>query len=162
GSDNNGFRFYVLDAAGKVGDESHRINDAYAWARYEFGLDEARRREAALHELAEFNDTQSIELISEQVGKDRDHALRKLATQLLAESNHPRAAKLLEQWLKHQDEAVRVAALEGLRKHLGEQDLRPLDLALQVEKADVGRLAVQALEKLAARDDQALTRLMGA
>ena len=51
-----------------------------------------------------------------------------------------------------------MAALKGLRKHLGEEDLRPLDLALKVEKADVGRLAVQALEKLAAKDDQALSR----
>ncbi|HXG11676.1 MAG TPA: HEAT repeat domain-containing protein, partial [Gemmataceae bacterium] len=162
GCDDNSFRFYVLDAAGKVGDQSHRINDAYAWARYEFAQDDARRREAALRTLAGFNDTPSIELISEQVGKDADHALRKLAAQLLGESNHPRAAKLLEQWLQHADEAVRVAALEGLRKHLGEQDLRPLDWALNVEKADVGRLAVQALEALAARDDQALTRLMEA
>ena len=60
------------------------------------------------------------------------------------------------------DEAVRVAAFQGLRQHLGEDDLRPLDLALKAEKADVGRLAVQALEALAAKDDQALARLIEA
>ena len=59
------------------------------------------------------------------------------------------------------DEAVRVSAFHGLRTHLGESDLRPIDLALKAEKSDVGRLAVQALESLATRDDQALARLVG-
>ena len=69
---------------------------------------------------------------------------------------------MLEKCLSHNDEAVRVAALQGLRKHLGEENLQPLDLALKVDKADVGKLAVQALEKLAAKDDQALARLTDA
>jgi ParB family chromosome partitioning protein len=157
--DDNTFRFFLLDAAGKFGDQTHKLYDAYAWVRHEFAQDESRRREAALKALASYHDTASIELVSEQVGKDNDHGLRLLATQLLGDSDHPRAAKLLEQWLNHADEAVRLAALQGLRKHRGEQDLRPLDLALKVEKADVGRAAVQALETLAKRDDQALTRL---
>ena len=62
----------------------------------------------------------------------------------------------------HRDEAVRVSAFHGLRKHLGKSDLRPIDLALKAEKPDVGRLAVQALETLAAKDDQALARLTDA
>jgi HEAT repeat protein len=160
GCDDNSFRVFPIEEDGKFGDQSHRFNDAYAWARYEFTQDESRRRETALRALAGWNDTASIELISEQVGKDGDHVVRKLAAELLGQSSHPRAAKLLEQWLRHSDEAVRVAAFEGLRRHLGAEDLRPLDWALQVEKADVGRLAVRALEGLAARDDQALTRLM--
>lgn len=157
--DDNSFRLFAVEEDGKVGDATHRFNDGYAWARSELGLDDPRRRETALRTLAEFGDTVSIELVSEQIGKDADHALRLLATQLLGSSKHPRAPRLIEEQLSHSDEAVRLAALEGLRKHLGEQDLRPLELALKVEKADVGRAAVQGLEALAQRDDQALARL---
>src|SRR5205085_3859596 len=68
-------------------------------------------------------------------------------------------ARLLEGWLKHPDEAVCVAALDGLRRHLGQEDLRPLELALKAEKAKVGEAAVEGLRGLAAKDDQALARL---
>ncbi len=67
---------------------------------------------------------------------------------------------MLENGLGHADEAVRVTSFEGLRRHLGAEHLRPLDLALKAEKADIGRLAVQALESLATRDDRALSRLI--
>src|SRR5262249_21913675 len=90
---------------------------------------------------------------------DADHGLRLLACRLLGESSHPRASKLLETGLKHADEAVCVAALQGLRRHLGEADLRPLELALRVEKPQVGQAAVEALTALAGKDDQALARL---
>ena len=155
-------RLFPIDAAGKLGDLSHRVHGAVAWVKHELTQNEPKRREAALRTLAAWADTPSIELLAQQVSADADHALRLLAAQLLSDSGHPRAAKLLEKGLTHNDEAVRVAALTGLRKHLGEADLRPLDLALAAEKADVGRLAVQALQTLAARDDQALARLVKA
>jgi ParB family chromosome partitioning protein len=160
--DDNLLRFFLLDEEGKFGDLTHKIYNATVWATNELAQDDPRRRETALRTLAGWNDTPSIEVIAEQIGKDGDHGLRLLATRLLADSGHPRAAKLLEKVLNHSDEAVRVAAFQGLRKHLGEQDLRPLDLALQTGKADVGKLAVAALEKLASRDDQALARLLSA
>ena len=100
-----------------------------------------KRRSSA---LAEFNDNASIELLSEQIGKDGDHGLRLLATQLLGEATNPRAAKALEKRLSHPDEAVRLAALNGLRKQLGEGDLRPLDLALKTDQPDIGQVAVEA------------------
>src|SRR5262249_30346696 len=89
-------RFFLLDAAGKFGDLTHKVYDAYAWAKQEFAENDSRRREAALQTLAGYNDTLSIELISAQTGRDSDHGLRLLATQLLGDSRHPRAAKLLE------------------------------------------------------------------
>src|SRR5438874_6695597 len=101
-------------------------------------------------------------MIGEQIAADADHGLRVLATELLGAGGNPRAVKVLEKSLTHNDEAVRVAALKGLRRHLGETALQPLDLALKAEKADVGRRAVQALEKLAPRDDQAFSRLTDA
>ncbi len=160
-SDDNTLRFLPLDAAGKIGEPSHRIYDACARARHEFSENEAPRREAALKELAEFGDARSVELIAEQVA-DPDHALRLMAAELLGRSNHPKAPSLLEGCLNHGDEAVRVASFRGLRRHLGESSLRPIDLALKAEKADIGKLAVEALQPLAKQDDQALSRLTNA
>ena len=160
--DDNTFRFFPIDAAGKIGELSQRVHDAYTLAANELAEDDPKRREAALKELADLGDTRAIDLISAQVGADVDHVLRRQAVELLGASEHPRAGTLLEKWLGHADEAVRVSSFRGLRKQLGEADLRPLDLALKVDKADVGRLAVQALENLAIRDDRALARLLDA
>jgi ParB family chromosome partitioning protein len=156
--DDNTLRFFPIDAAGKIGDLSLRVYDAYAQAKHELSQDEAPRRETALKELAGFGDARSIELIAEQTA-DPDHALRLMAAELLGASTHPRASALLEGCLNHADEAVRVASFRGLRRHLGESSLRPIDLALKAEKADVGKLAVEALQPLAKTDDQALSRL---
>ncbi|WP_406694960.1 HEAT repeat domain-containing protein [Singulisphaera sp. Ch08] len=158
--EDNTLRFFTLDAAGKFGEPSHRVEGAQRRALNELAQPESRQREAAIEELAEFDDAASLELISAQVGQDADPALRLLAVRKLGGSKHPRAAKLLEPWLGESGEAVRLAALEGLRRHLGETDLRPLDLALKVEKADVGCEAVRALETLAKQDDRAFARLL--
>jgi ParB family chromosome partitioning protein len=160
--DDNTLRFFALDDEGKFGDPIVKVGDAYARAKAELNREETTRREAALRDLASYNDTPAIEMIGAQIPTDADHGLRVLGTELLGNSGHPKAVPILEKSLSHADEAVRVAALTGLRKHLGQEDLRPLDLALKAEKADVGRLAVQALEKLAAKDDQALGRLSDA
>jgi ParB family chromosome partitioning protein len=160
--DDNTLRVFPTDAAGKVGELSHKVHDAYARARVELGHDEARRRQAALDELAALGDVRAVELISEQVGRDPDHGLRQAAARMLGDSPLPRASALLEPWLGHADEAVRVAAFEGLRKHLGAADLKPLDLALKAEKADVGKRAVRALGGLAKTDDRAMARLLEA
>ncbi len=157
--DDNTIRVFPVDAAGKIGDASHRVYDAYARAKQELSQDDPTRREEALKALAGYADTRALDLIAERVDSDADHALRRLAAELLGASHHARAATLLEKLLGHRDEAVRVSAFHGLRRHLGETDLRPIDLALKAEKADVGRLAVGALEGLAAKDDQALARL---
>ncbi|MGP0065863.1 MAG: HEAT repeat domain-containing protein [Isosphaeraceae bacterium] len=160
--DDNTIRVFPVDVAGKIGDSSHRVYDAYARAKHELSQDDPTRREEALKALAGYADTRGIELIAQQAESDADHALRRLSADLLGASAHARAATLLEKLLGHRDEAVRVSAFHGLRKHLGESDLRPIDLALKAEKPDVGRLAVQALETLAPRDEQALARLVGA
>ena len=156
--DDNTLRFFPIDAAGKVGDLSLKVLDAYAQAKHELNQAEAPRREAALRTLAGFGDARSLELIAGQVA-DPDHALRLMAAESLGASTHPRAPTLLEACLNHDDEAVRVASFRGLRRHLGESSLRPIDLALKAEKADVGKLAVEALEPLATKDELALTRL---
>jgi ParB family chromosome partitioning protein len=153
--DGNTLRLFPLDAAGKVGELAARVHGAADWAKHELTGGDVKARESTLRQLADWNDTPAVELIAQQVQADVDHGLRLVATQLLAGSSHPRAVQLLEKPLAHADEAVRTAAFAGLRKLRGEQDLRPLDLALDAGKADVGRLAVQALEKLAAKDDQA-------
>jgi ParB family chromosome partitioning protein len=119
-------------------------------------------REAALRMLAGFADAAAIKRIGSQMSSDADHTLRLLACRLLGEASHPHAAKALEKGLDHREEAVRLLAFDGLRRHAGPNDLRPLALALKVSKADVGVRAVQALETLAQKDDQALAQLTGA
>jgi ParB family chromosome partitioning protein len=160
--DDNTLRFFALDEEGKFGEAGVRVHGADDWAKYELGQDDPRRREAALRALAGWADADAIKRITAQMGRDPDHGLRLLACRLLAESAHPRAARGLEKGLTHGDEAVRLASFDGLRRHAGPNDLRPLVLALKAEKADVGTRAVQALEGLAAKDDQALARLVGA
>ena len=160
--DDQTIRIFPVDAAGKIGDLSNRVHDAYARAKHELSQDDPTRREEALKALAGYADTRALDLIAEQVEVDADHALRRLAADLLGNSGHPRAATLLEKLLGNRDEAVRVSAFHGLRKHLGESDLKPIDLALKADKPDIGRLAVEALETLAAKDDQALARLSDA
>jgi ParB family chromosome partitioning protein len=160
--DDNTLRFFELDEEGKFGEAGNRVHGVEAWAKQELGQGEPGRRETALRTLAGFGDEASVKRIAAQMGADRDHALRLLACQLLCDSKHPRAAKALEKGLEHADEKVRVAAFEGLRRYAGPKDLRPLTLALKAGKADVGQRAVQALEALAAKDDQAMARLVGA
>jgi ParB family chromosome partitioning protein len=160
--DDNTLCFFLLDDEGKFGEPGARVRGADDWAKYELRQGDPRRREAALRALAGWADAGAIKRLAAQMGSDPDHGLRLVACRLLAESAHPKAARGLEKGLTHADEAVRLASFEGLRRHAGPNDLRPLVLALKAEKADVGIRAVQALEGLAAKDDQALARLVGA
>ncbi len=155
----NTLRFFVIDAGGKFGQPTAVARDVYAWADHEFQQNDARRRETALQTLAALNDAASIQRLAQRVAQDDDHTLRLLAAQLLADATHPRVPGELEKHLQHRDEAVRLAVFAGLRKRLGSNDLRPMDLALGTGKADVGLAAVQALEELAAQNDEALARL---
>jgi ParB family chromosome partitioning protein len=160
--DDNTLRFFALDEEGKFGDAGARVHGADAWAEHELAQADPRRREAALRALAGLADARSLKRLAAQMAGDADHALRLLACRLLGESDRPRAAKALEKGLLHNDEAVRVLAFEGLLRHAGPGDLRPLALALKADRADVGVRAVQALESLAAGDEQARARLAGA
>jgi ParB family chromosome partitioning protein len=156
----NSLRFFPLDDEGKFADAGDRIFGVAGWAKNEFASSDSKRREAALRKLAGFADTTSVEAIAARMKSEPDHTLRLLACRLLGESKHPRAGKLLEKGLRHTDEAVRLEAFDGLRRHSGPDDLRPIVLALEAEKADVGKRAVAALEGLAKKDDQAMARLV--
>jgi ParB family chromosome partitioning protein len=158
----NTLRFFQLDGEGRFGEAGARVHGVEGWATSELAQPDPRRREAALRALAGFADATSLQRLAAQMARDPDHGLRLLACQLLAASSHPHAAAALENGLQHREEAVRVAAFEGLRRHTGPQGLRPMALALKAEKADVGRRAVQALEGLARKDDQAMAQLVGA
>jgi ParB family chromosome partitioning protein len=159
GGEDNTLRAFAIDAAGKPSALVLRGYDAMASTRDDLAGDDPRAREAAIRRLAEFDDAASLALLAEQAGRDADHGLRLLAAQLLGESDHPKAPTLLEGLLSHAEAAVRTAAFEGLRRQRGKADLRVLDLALKAEKPEIGKLAVEALEALAPKDDQALTRL---
>jgi ParB family chromosome partitioning protein len=158
----NTLRFFQLDEEGKFGEATVTTYGVDAWAKNELSQGDPKRRESALRTLAGFADEISLKRIASQMKDDPDHALRLLACQLLGASKHPRAPKLLEDGLKHKDEAVRIEAFEGLRRLAGPKDLRPLTLALKTERGDIGVRAVRALEGLAGEDDQARARLIEA
>ncbi|MEZ6127907.1 MAG: HEAT repeat domain-containing protein [Planctomycetaceae bacterium] len=158
----NSLRFWLLDAGGRFGQLVYTVRDAYANAEEELSQNDVSRRQAALKQLAAFNDAASLNLISQQIDRDDDHGQRLLATELLGAADHPKVVNLLEPRLKHREEGVRLAAFAGLRKQLGDADLRPLDLALKAKQKDIGIAAVQALQKLADKDDLALARLVSA
>lgn len=155
-------RLFALDAAGKVGDPIRTFTGALAWARAELAASDAGRREAALAALAQWNDAPSLDLLLARAQEDPDHGLRVSAATLLGGTKNPRSKAGLERLLNARDEAVRRAALGGLRALEGESALRPLELALAARKPDIGVVAVDALVALAARDDQALARLVAA
>ncbi|MCB9636121.1 MAG: HEAT repeat domain-containing protein, partial [Sandaracinus sp.] len=160
--DDETLRVFPLDAGGKVGERALSVHDVYAWARQELGASDAKRREKALVDLAALDDAAAIALLAERAGSDPDHALKVEATNLLGRSGNPRAVEPLERLIRAPEEKVRLAALAGLRALVGAGDLRPLELALQAKKRDVGVEAVDALVTLAARDDEASARLVKA
>ena len=159
GGEDNTLRTFAIDSAGKPAALVLRGYDAMASTKDDLSGEDPRAREAAIRRLSEFDDATSLELLAEQAARDADHGLRLLAVQLLGRSDHPRAPALLEGLFSHAEAAVRSAAFEGLRRQRGEADLRVLDLALKAEKPEIGKLAVEALEGLASKDDQALSRL---
>ena len=160
--DDSSLRFFKLDDEGKFGDATVRVHGADDWAKNELGQKDPKVREAALRTLAGFADAAALKRIGAQMGSDSDHTLRLLACRLLGDSSHPRAVRALEKGLDHREEAVRLLAFDGLRRHAGPGDLRPLALAIKTGKPDVGIRAVQALEALALKDDQAMAQLTGA
>ncbi len=154
GADNT-LRFVLIDKAGRFGAMTHRLYDAYSRAEQLLNTGDVAQRGDALHSLAEYDDTRSVEMIARQVQEDNDAGLRLRACQLLAKSSHARAAKLLEPLLEHADEKVRLVAFEGLVAASEKGSRRPLELALQSGQANVGLAAVYALEPLAKKDEQA-------
>jgi ParB family chromosome partitioning protein len=160
--DDSTLRLYAMDAAGKLGERVMTFRDAYAWVRHEFEQSEVGRRDKALEAASGYDDQGGVDLLKERAGSDPEHALRVKATVLLGNLDNPRAVQPLESLIQAPEEQVRLAALTGLRRHLGEKNLRPLELALAAKQRDVGVQAVQALEKLAPSDDEAMSRLVRA
>jgi ParB family chromosome partitioning protein len=162
GCADNSLRFFPLDEEGRFGEPGARVHGADDWAKNELEQSDPKRRESALWALRDFADGEAVKRIYHQMNHDADHALRLLACEVLADMKHARATRALEKALDHKDGAVRLSAFDGLRKHFEAHDLRPLILALKTEQADVGQRAVKELEALAAKDDQAMARLVSA
>src|SRR5262249_46349263 len=152
----NTIRILKLEADGKFPEDpvAARIFGASEWVKNELAQQyDPKRRERALKTLAEWNDSASIDILGEQLTTNPDPQLRLAATKLLAESGNPRVGKILEKAIGHADGKVRVQAFHGLFRP-AKPDFGPIDLALKTGQADVGVLAVKALEPLAKTDDQ--------
>ncbi len=163
--DDNSIRFLKLEADGKFPEDDvvhAKVTGAADWIRNELAQTyDPRRREKALKVLAEWNDSASIEILGEQLARDSDHKVRETIAELLVKSQNPRVVKILEKAIGHGDKNVRLIAFKGLHDR-AKTDLGPIDLALKTGQSDVGVEAVKALEPLAKKDDQALTRLVDA
>ncbi len=133
---------------------------AAAWVENELADEyDSKQREKAVKQLADWNDAASLERIAKQLAADKDQTVRVYAAKMLGQSTNPRAVTLLEPFVAHADDKVRVEAFKGLQNRLGASDYRPIDAGLKTGKADVGVLAVKSLEPLAKTDDQGLARL---
>jgi len=160
--DDGSIRLFPLDAEGKIEERVRVYKGAMEWAKGQLNSKEVKDRKAALKTLARWNDAPAIDLLAVRAEKDADHELKVLAADLLGGSGNPRAVKHLEKLLRVKQEAVRMKALKGLRALEGEENLRPLKLALDVGRADIGKAAVGGLRALAKKDDQAFTLLIQA
>lgn len=163
--DDNTIRFLRLEKDGRFPDDDvvhAKVTGAADWIRNELAQTyDPRRREKALKVLAEWKDSASIDILGTQITRDPDHQIRKTVAELLVASDSPRVVKILEKAIGHSDAKVRLIAFKGLNER-ATADLGPMDLAFQTGHADVGVEAVKALEPLAKKDDQALTRLVDA
>ncbi len=160
--DDNSIRLIKLEADGKFPDDpvTAKVTGAADWVQNELSQRyDPKRREKALRVLAEWKDSASIDILGEQLTRDPDNKIRELIADLLTKSDNPRVGKILERAIGHGDSKVREIAFRGLFRPL-KPDLLPIDLALKTGHADVGVLAIKALEPLAKADDQALTRLV--
>ncbi len=155
----NTLRCFSLDDAGKPVEMRTKFHDVYALAKYELGRSDPAQRQAVLEMLAGLCDRRSLEIIAGQVTSDKDAGVRRAAVALIADARHESTAGFLEKFIGHSDEAVRLAAFQGLIGKLTDTPLKPVDLALAAGKADVGSAAILLLEKSAAGDDQAMARL---
>ena len=164
--DDTSIRLIPLSDEGRFPEEISNYQvwrGALAWARNELSTGwDSKRRERALKQLAEWGDTACLDLIAEQVEKDQDSAVRVAGTRLLGDSTSLRAATLLEPLVNHFEPKVRSAAFWGLRRRLGDDDPRPIDLALAGGKPEVGVLAIAELEKRGRSDDVALAKIVAA
>lgn len=161
-SDDDKIRLFPLDEAGKVLDRNQLFHGAIATIEHELAQSDPERRRVALDTLARYADAASIDLLAASAVGDADHQLQIHAIKALGTIENPRAVPALEELLRANTEAARWEALRGLRGHVGEQDLRPLSLALASGHADIGMEAVRALEAPASSDEQAHVMLVGA
>lgn len=168
--DDNSIRLFQLneedgrfDETALEDDDTVTYRGGMDWARNEFeNTWDTKAREKALKQLAEWNDTASLELLAKRIGEDRDAGVRVTATKLLGLVSNPRVATLLEPYLTANDQAIRTQVFKGLQHQLGKADYRPIDAALKTGHPEIGVLALNALTPLANQDDQALARIVAA
>ena len=160
--EDDSIRFVLIDEAGKFASTLCRVYDATARARHQLGNSDPKIRGEAIHDLADYDDQESVEMLAAQVKKDSDRPLRAKAAELLTKSQHPRSTQLLDGLVKHDDPKVRITAFEGIVDRFESDPIRSIKRGLEVKFANVGCAAVKLLEKLAKDDDVARNLLVKA
>jgi ParB family chromosome partitioning protein len=153
-------RIIGLDADEKFTEVKARINNGYELAKWRFTQTDPALREQALELLASYDDKRAFDLLSNQLKAEQDQKLRNHLIALVAKAKHPQAKNLLETALKDtRHDSVRQAAFKALVARQGEQDIRPLELALATEQLDIGKDALKLLAERAANLPAALQAL---
>ena len=162
-SDDDAIRLFPLHVkTEKVQSRTHLFQGAIASARNELVQSDQTRRDAALDLLAGWDDAIAIEILASLASSGSTPKFQTRATAHLGTSKHARAIPPLQKLLRSSTEGVRKSALSGLRRHLGDADLQPLQLALQAGRVDIGVIAIDALGQLAPDDSRAHAELEGA
>ena len=149
----NSIRFFVIDAAGRFGNATQRVNDAYSRAKDMLAHSDPAQRGEALSSLADYADNRSVKMLAQHVGNESDHKLRVRTTQLLCKSDSPLAGKLLEPFLQVDDMVVRQTAFDGLCSRAADGDFSPMELALDSGHDNIATDAIKRLTKLAKGDE---------
>jgi ParB family chromosome partitioning protein len=153
-------RVFALTEDGRFGELTQRFYDFYELLKQGFNHADPARREETLTQAVVAADERALEMIAKRVFDDGDHGLRLKCAEAVANSTHPKAGTATEKLLASQDDKVRVVGFQGLRRQLGVADLKPMELALKTNHADIGKLAVVGLQGLADKDDRALNALV--
>jgi ParB family chromosome partitioning protein len=147
--DDNSIRLFLIKEDERIGDLLVRYNDLYERVKQMLRNSDPAVRGGALHELAEFDDRKTSELLAEQVSNDSDHKLRLVAAKLLAKSGHAQLSELLMNHLAHKDAAVRQWILGELVKLHKDSLIELYQMAIKTGQADTGSTSVEGLVKIA-------------
>jgi ParB family chromosome partitioning protein len=150
GCSDDSLRIIGLDAEEKFTELKARINNGYELAKWQFNQTDPAIRQQAIDLLASYDDKRAFDLLANQLKAEQDQKLRNHIIAVVAKAQHTQAKNLLETALKDtRHDSVRQAAFKALVARQGEQDIRPLELALATEQLDIGKDALKLLAERA-------------
>ncbi|MCP4159147.1 MAG: hypothetical protein GY760_03660 [Deltaproteobacteria bacterium] len=159
---NNSIRVFPIDEAGRLNDHHLTFYDAYKEGERDLKQDKPADRLKALKKISAYDDNTALKIINKHIKSEGDPDVKLKSVNYLAGSKHKKAPDYLYEFLKDNDENLRMATFKGLLKLTGEDNIVTIEKALSAGRADIGVTAVKMLEKLAAKSDQLIVKLFNA